>query len=519
MEEQAAIARTAYSGKGKVLRNVVGYGLRHVRCAVLVGVALVATSLSARPLDVRVVADTLTLHAEQAPLQDVLGRLQEAGIRIRIDPRVNPSVSANYTKRDLRAAIEDLLSDCDYALFFTRLDGPAGALRRISEINIYMRGDRRALKPLPGVDDNLARAQAPVRSNVVTCVKNEILIRLRRDVTPEAFRALLAKINGTVIDSIPALGIYRIRLVPGSSIPAALAALAGVPGVERAEPNLVYRPVAPQQVGSDKAVSAGSGNAGVRGTAAVAVLDTGLLPDAGLGTRVLASLDAVAPERPLADAVGHGTQMAMIASGMAVPRGGDDASTAVPIIPIRAFDDNGYASGFALMRSLTFALDNGARVISMSWGSETDSGFLSDAMNYAAARGAVLVAAAGNEPTGQPIYPAANANVIAVAALEPDGTLWSRSNYGSFVKLAAPSFVSLPVGYQGPPGLYAGTSVATAFTANTVARYFSLHPDATAQEATAALTAALSRGTGAATSAHPEIASLDARAVATLLKP
>jgi hypothetical protein len=485
----------------------------------LVLVVLVAINVQARPLDVRVVADTLSVHAEQAPLQAVLGRLQEAGIRVRMDPRVNPAISADYEKRELRAALEDLLSDCDYALFFTRIDGPAGAMRRISEINVYMRGDRRVLKPLPGMDENLVRAQAPVRSNVIACVKNEVLIRLRPDVSPAAFNALLARINGTVVESIPALGIYRIRLVPSSNIPEVLAALAAIPGVEHAEPNLVYRPVAPERLADGKAAWAKGSADRIQGTAAVAVLDTGLLPEAGLSNRVLASLDALAPDRPLADTAGHGTQMSLVAAGLAIPDGAEAGLSAVPIIPIRAFDDNGYASGFALMRSLTFAMDHGARVISMSWGTETDSRFLADAMNYAAGRGAVLVAAAGNEPTGLPVYPAANANVIAVAALSPDGTLWSRSNYGSFVTLAAPAFATFPVGYKGPPGRYAGTSVATAYTANALARYFTLHPDASAQQARAALVKALTPGANAGAAGHPEIARLDADAVSALLKP
>jgi hypothetical protein len=475
----------------------------------------------AQGLDVRLVADTLSVHAEKVPLQAILGQLQEAGIRVRVDPRVNPSITTDFDNRDLRAGIEALLADCDYALFSSLIEGPAGSFRRISEINVYQRGDRRALKPLPGLDENLVRAQAPSRSNVMACVKNEVLIRLKPDISPAAFRALLTRIGGTVVESLSRLGIYRIRLTPGSNLAAVLNELAGDPIVERAEPNLIYRPVTPTRVDGSKAPVLRSFAGQGQGATAVAVLDTGLRADAGLGDRVLASLDALAPDRPLSDAAGHGTQMALLATGLAVPEGVEDGgnSTAVSIIPIRAFDDNGYASGFAMMQSLSFALDHGARVISMSWGAETDSGFLDDAMAYAAGRGAVLVAAAGNEPTGRPIYPAANSNVVAVAALAQDGSLWPQSNYGSFVGLAAPAFATFTVGYKGPPGTYVGTSVATAFTANALARYFVLHPDATAGQALEALNKALSRSPSGDTTAHSGIGRLDSRALAVLLKP
>ncbi|RPH40039.1 MAG: hypothetical protein EHM87_23020, partial [Burkholderiales bacterium] len=113
--------------------------------------------------------------------------------------------------------------------------------------------------------------------------------------------------------------------------------------------------------------------------------------------------------------------------------------------------------------------------------------FLEDALDYADSKNLIIVAAAGNKPTGKPFYPAAYSSVIAVAALEPDGKPWEKSNYGSFVDLSAPGFATMPVGYKGDPGTYAGTSISTAFVANRVADYLSKHPDATKQQVYKAL--------------------------------
>ena len=129
-----------------------------------------------------------------------------------------------------------------------------------------------------------------------------------------------------------------------------------------------------------------------------------------------------------------------------------------------------------------------------------------------------MVAAAGNEPTGKPYYPAACPNVVAVSALTPNGDVWPSSNYGSFVRMSAPAFADLPVGYNGPAGTYAGTSIATAYTANAIARYLALHPSATAAQAVTALTQSLTPAGSGVGDPHYGAGKLDGSALAAYLK-
>ena len=220
----------------------------------------------------------------------------------------------------------------------------------------------------------------------------------------------------------------------------------------------------------------------------VAVIDSGLSPQVRMDRQVLASLDALNPDLPISDDEGHGTQMALIAAGLVKPLGTKgDAEPQASIIPIRAFDDNGFTSNFILLESIEFALEHGARVMSLSWGTETQSDFLEDALEAASSRGMVIVASAGNEPTGQPRYPAAYSSVIGVGALGPDGKRWEKSNTGDFVALYAPGFASMPVGYRGDAGIYAGTSISAAFVANRIASILSRNPEATREEILKAL--------------------------------
>jgi hypothetical protein len=157
---------------------------------------------------------------------------------------------------------------------------------------------------------------------------------------------------------------------------------------------------------------------------------------------------------------------------------GTDAPAGSPVVAIRAFDNNGFTSNYTLIRGIDHAIENGARVLSLSWGSETSSSLLESATRYAAAKGLILIAAAGNAPTGNPVYPAAYDQVIGVGALTPDGEAWDQSNYGDFVAVSAPGLADLPVGYNGDPGIYAGTSIATAYTARRVAAILNQNPDA-----------------------------------------
>ena len=171
--------------------------------------------------------------------------------------------------------------------------------------------------------------------------------------------------------------------------------------------------------------------------------------------------------------------MALIAAGVVNPVGvKTDTVAGSPVVVIRVIGDNGFTSNYTLIRGIDYAIQEEARVISLSWGSETASSILETAIDYATEKGLILVAAAGNVPTGKPVYPAAYEKVIGVGALTPDGKPWNQSNYGDFVALYAPGLADLPVGYQGDPGTYAGTSIATAYTAHLVASILDQIPDA-----------------------------------------
>lgn len=119
------------------------------------------------------------------------------------------------------------------------------------------------------------------------------------------------------------------------------------------------------------------------------------------------------------DEVGHGTGVAGLLGAATNNRIGLAGVTwsGKTVLPVKVFN-TGDITTAALTKGLNYAVKQGAKVINMSLGAPGDLGdkALDDALN-SAAKSAVLVAAAGNEPDKGVFYPASNPNVIAVGAV------------------------------------------------------------------------------------------------------
>ena len=87
-----------------------------------------------------------------------------------------------------------------------------------------------------------------------------------------------------------------------------------------------------------------------------------------------------------------------------------------------------------------------------------------------AAKGLVMVAAAGNAgPKSPPLYPAANANVIAVSATDVEDRLFAASNRGRYIAIAAPGVEILLPAPDEKYQMISGTSFSAAYVSGLAA--------------------------------------------------
>ena len=156
------------------------------------------------------------------------------------------------------------------------------------------------------------------------------------------------------------------------------------------------------------------------------------------------------------------------------------------IMPVKALDSAGSGYESNLANAIVYAANNGADVISNSWGGPGSSQTIADAVSYAYNLGAVVVAAAGNSGDDARNYSPANlADVITVAATTPTDTLATFSNFGPKIDVAAPGVDILSLRASGtamgtPVGTgytrASGTSMATPHVSGAAALVLSQHP-------------------------------------------
>jgi subtilisin family serine protease len=120
-------------------------------------------------------------------------------------------------------------------------------------------------------------------------------------------------------------------------------------------------------------------------------------------------------------AFGHGTMTAGIVH-LVAPN--------AKIMPLKAFNANGTAYASDVLRAIYYAVNHGAKVISMSFDFTSYSQELATAVNYATMRGVICVASAGNDGQIATVYPASLPNVIDVASTSNNNTPSAFSNYG-----------------------------------------------------------------------------------------
>jgi subtilisin family serine protease len=226
----------------------------------------------------------------------------------------------------------------------------------------------------------------------------------------------------------------------------------------------------------------------------VALVDTGIRRTHQdlTGGRVLQGHDYVQGDSDPNDTCGHGTHTSGTVGATTNNGVGVAGMTQAKILPMKALDSVGgllnvtcTGSAANISQAMMDAADQGAKVISMSIGGGASTAE-ENAVNYAFSRGALLVAAAGNDGASNSVdYPAAYPNVIAVAALTSGKVRASYSDSGPQVDVAAPGSGVLST-YNTNDTSYTsldGTSMATPHVAGALALALGCAPAGTSPTA------------------------------------
>lgn len=159
------------------------------------------------------------------------------------------------------------------------------------------------------------------------------------------------------------------------------------------------------------------------------------------------------------------------------------------ILPLKAFTASGSGYLSNIVAALYYAVSHSATVVNMSFDVSSPSSALTKAASYANQKGVVLVAAAGNESTSAPVYPAAlDGKVVGIASTSDWDTRSSFSNYGNVdVWIAAPGEYIISTFPGGTYGSASGTSFSSPLVAGTVALLRSANPSLNQTNAASAL--------------------------------
>jgi subtilisin family serine protease len=225
----------------------------------------------------------------------------------------------------------------------------------------------------------------------------------------------------------------------------------------------------------------------------VAVVDTGVAanhPD--LAGRVLPGYDATSAGAAGADDNGHGTAVA----GVVAAKTGNDEGVAgvasgVSVLPVKVLNAEGYGYDSDIAEGIRWAADHGADVINMSLAGLGSTTVLAEAVAYAHARGAVLVAAVGNGIGGALTYPASYPDVLSVGATTGSGDVVDFSQWNEEVDLVAPGVGVVTTYGKGSSFGYVradGTSFAAALVSGAAALLRTQQPTWTMDEVAARLT-------------------------------
>jgi thermitase len=236
----------------------------------------------------------------------------------------------------------------------------------------------------------------------------------------------------------------------------------------------------PQKISANEAWNLEQGNQDVL----VVIIDTGVYynhPDLA-SNYVSGGYDWVNDDPDPIDDHGHGTHCAGIVAATINNAKGIAGLAQVKIMAEKFLGSTGYGSSWDAAQAIIHAIDIGKTIsdriiLSNSWGSSGSSNTVQEAMEYAYQNGALITAAAGNDASNAPFYPASYPEVVSVSATDSNDNLASFSNYGKNIEISAPGVSIYSTYLDNNYKSMSGTSMATPHVSGVAALIWSRFSD------------------------------------------
>ena len=376
---------------------------------------------------------TATVQIEQWPLEKVLQSLSEQGRwQILVEPDLQLRITTRFKDLKHPEALRRLLSDVNFAIIPT----PGSP----SKLLVYKTSSTRALVRIIPTRRLAKRQPDDDKEKGGMKIPNELVVTLKPDSGID-IEELAKKLGAEIVDKIDGLDIYRLRFENEQQTQKALALLEQNKGVASVDNNFsITPPVTLAPVGlKPPPLNLRPASADKDGIV-IGLIDSSVQRQGSrVGDFLLPEISMAGEPADRPDQVNHGTSMAeTILRGLSASLQ-DTQETSVRILPVDVYGQSENTSTFAVARGVQAAIEAGADIISLSLGSDQQNALMQSVIQAGTREGVLFLAAAGNEPTGLPVYPAAQPEVVGVTALNLSGRgVANYANTGNFVEAAAP---------------------------------------------------------------------------------
>jgi len=419
----------------------------------------------------------LTLAAPEAFAQ-YSSMTMRTGPSINVGPRINVNPTIRYSPNIQYDGYGD--------------PGPRPRImRNLDAEPVDMPPRRRAGKP----------KSTPAAVSDGTYVAKEVLIEISGNPTDAQADELARRHRLTRVQSqnVPLTNstFFRWRIPDGRSVDTVVRELVAGGNVKAAQRNNIFK----LQQGATPAAAKSEGDPlqyalakmrlpeahalSVGADVTVAVIDSGIdvtHPElAGVITGTFDALNNGEGPHP------HGTSIAGVIAAHARLMGTAPSSHLLAIRAFGAQKSGAESTSFLILKSLDYAVAKNAQVINMSFAGPHDPA-IERGLAVAAAKGIVLIAAAGNAGAkSPPLYPAADRNVIAVSATDQSDQLFTQSNRGRYVAISAPGVDILSPAPDGKYQMSSGTSLSAAYVSGVAALMIARNPQMSSADIRATL--------------------------------